>query len=104
MRGGSLIDYVICVLRFPRGFVLVGHAIPPISVWPSLSLAFHAAVTIWRHRFLAAAAVIRHDHGALILTVLDGLLTLLDRLSRSNRSPGASIIFVLAAAYSRLTA
>jgi ribose transport system permease protein len=101
------IDYVICALLASlAGFVLVGHtnsadlSLASTYLLPSIAAVIIGGTSIFGGSGGYSGAII----GALILTVLDGLLTLLDSPEPIKQILYGAIIFVLAAAYSRLTA
>jgi ribose transport system permease protein len=101
------IDYVICALLASlAGFVLVGHtnsadlSLASTYLLPSIAAVIIGGTSIFGGSGGYSGTII----GALILTVLDGLLTLLDSPEPIKQILYGSIIFVLAAAYSRLTA
>ena len=101
-----LIDYVICALLASiAGFVLVGHtnsadlSLASTYLLPSIAAVIIGGTSIFGGRGGYAGSII----GALILTVLDGLLTLLDSPEPIKQVLYGAIIFTLAAAYSRLT-
>ena len=79
--------------------------IPPISAWPppTSCLRSRRSSSAAPRSSAAAAAIPARIVGALILTVLDGLLTLLDSPEPIKQILYGAIIFALAAAYSRLT-
>jgi ribose transport system permease protein len=102
-----LIDYVLCALLASiAGFVLVGHtnsadlSLASTYLLPSIAAVIIGGASIFGGRGGYAGSVI----GALILTVLDGLLTLLDSPEPIKQILYGAIIFALATAYSRLTA
>ena len=102
-----LIDYIICaVLASIAGFVLVGHtnsadlSLAANYLLPSIAAVIIGGTSIFGGRGGYSGSII----GALILTVLDGLLTLLDSPEPIKQILYGGIIFALAAAYSRLTA
>jgi ribose transport system permease protein len=102
-----LIDYVICALLASiAGFVLVGHtnsadlSLASTYLLPSIAAVIIGGTSIFGGRGGYSGSII----GALILTVLDGLLTLLDSPEPVKQILYGAIIFALAAAYSRLTA
>jgi len=102
-----LIDYIICaVLASIAGFVLVGHtnsadlSLAANYLLPSIAAVIIGGTSIFGGRGGYSGSII----GALILTVLDGLLTLLDSPEPIKQILYGAIIFALAAAYSRLTA
>ena len=101
------IDYVICALLASlAGFVLVGHtnsadlSLASTYLLPSIAAVIIGGTSI----FGGSGGYFGTIIGALILTVLDGLLTLLDSPEPIKQILYGAIIFVLAAAYSRLTA
>jgi ribose transport system permease protein len=101
------IDYVICALLASlAGFVLVGHtnsadlSLASTYLLPSIAAVIIGGTSIFGGSGGYSGTII----GALILTVLDGLLTLLDSPEPIKQIFYGAIIFVLAAAYSRLTA
>ena len=102
-----LIDYVVCALLASiAGFVLVGHtnsadlSLASTYLLPSIAAVIIGGTSIFGGRGGYSGTII----GALILTVLDGLLTLLDSPEPIKQILYGAIIFVLATAYSRLTA
>jgi ribose transport system permease protein len=102
-----LIDYIICaVLASIAGLVLVGHtnsadlSLASNYLLPSIAAVIIGGTSIFGGRGGYAGSIV----GALILTVLDGLLTLLDSPEPIKQILYGVIIFALAAAYSRLTA
>jgi ribose transport system permease protein len=102
-----LIDYIICaVLASVAGFVLVGHtnsadlSLASTYLLPSIAAVIIGGTSIFGGSGGYSGSII----GALILTVLDGLLTLLDSPEPIKQILYGAIIFVLATAYSRLTA
>jgi ribose transport system permease protein len=102
-----LIDYVVCaLLASTAGFVLVGHtnsadlSLASTYLLPSIAAVIIGGTSIFGGRGGYSGTII----GALILTVLDGLLTLLDSPEPIKQILYGAIIFTLAAAYSRLTA
>jgi ribose transport system permease protein len=101
------IDYVICALLASlAGFVLVGHtnsadlSLASTYLLPSVAAVIIGGTSIFGGSGGYSGTII----GALILTVLDGLLTLLDSPEPIKQILYGAIIFALAAAYSRLTA
>ena len=101
-----LIDYVICALLASiAGFVLVGHtnsadlSLASTYLLPSIATVIIGGTSIFGGRGGYSGSIV----GALILTVLDGLLTLLDSPEPIKQVLYGAIIFTLAAAYSRLT-
>jgi ribose transport system permease protein len=102
-----LIDYVVCALLASiAGFVLVGHtnsadlSLASTYLLPSIAAVIIGGTSIFGGRGGSSGTII----GALILTVLDGLLTLLDSPEPIKQILYGAIIFTLATAYSRLTA
>jgi ribose transport system permease protein len=102
-----LIDYIICALLASiAGFVLVGHtnsadlSLASTYLLPSVAAVIIGGTSIFGGSGGYSGTII----GALILTVLDGLLTLLDSPEPIKQILYGAIIFVLATAYSRLTA
>jgi ribose transport system permease protein len=102
-----LIDYVICALLASlAGFVLVGHtnsadlSLASTYLLPSIAAVIIGGTSIFGGSGGYSGTII----GALILTVLDELLSLLDSPEPIKQILYGAIIFVLAAAYSRLTA
>ena len=101
-----LIDYIICALLASlAGFVLVGHtnsadlSLAATYLLPSIAAVIIGGTSIFGGRGGYSGTIV----GALILTVLDGLLTLLDSPEPIKQVLYGAIIFALAAAYSRLT-
>jgi ribose transport system permease protein len=102
-----LIDYIICALLASiAGFVLVGHtnsadlSLASTYLLPSIAAVIIGGTSIFGGSGGYSGTII----GALILTVLDGLLTLLDSPEPIKQILYGAIIFVLTTAYSRLTA
>jgi ribose transport system permease protein len=102
-----LINYIICaVLASIAGFVLVGHtnsadlSLASNYLLPSIAAVIIGGTSIFGGRGGYSGTIV----GALILTVLDGLLTLVDSPEPIKQILYGAIIFALAAAYSRLTA
>jgi ribose transport system permease protein len=100
------LDYVICALLASlAGFVLVGHtnsadlSLASTYLLPSIAAVIIGGTSIFGGSGGYSGTII----GALILTVLDGLLTLLDSPEPVKQILYGAIIFSLAAAYSRLT-
>ena len=100
-----LLDYIICgFLAALAGFVLVGHtnsadlSLASNYLLPSIAAVIIGGTSIFGGRGGYSGSII----GALILTVLDGLLTLLDSPEPIKQVLYGAIIFALAAAYSRL--
>ena len=101
-----LIDYIICALLASlAGFVLVGHtnsadlSLAATYLLPSIAAVIIGGTSIFGGRGGYSGSIV----GALILTVLDGLLTLLNSPEPVKQILYGAIIFALAAAYSRLT-
>ncbi len=101
-----LIDYIVCALLASlAGFVLVGHtnsadlSLAATYLLPSIAAVIIGGTSIFGGRGGYSGSIV----GALILTVLDGLLTLLDSPEPIKQVLYGAIIFALAAAYSRLT-
>jgi ribose transport system permease protein len=101
------IDYMICALLASlAGFVLVGHtnsadlSLASTYLLPSIAAVIIGGTSIFGGSGGYSGTIV----GALILTVLDGLLTLLDSPEPIKQILYGAIIFILAAAYSRLTA
>jgi len=102
-----LIDYVVCALLASiAGFVLVGHthsadlSLASTYLLPSIAAVIIGGTSIFGGRGGYSGSII----GGLILTVLDGLLTLLDSPEPIKQILYGAIIFALATAYSRMTA
>ena len=96
----------ICsLLASIAGFVLVGHtnsadlSLAATYLLPSIAAVIIGGTSIFGGRGGYSGTIV----GALILTVLDGLLTLLDSPEPIKQILYGAIIFALAAAYSRLT-
>ena len=101
-----LVDYAICgVLAAVAGIVLVGNtnsadlSLAETYLLPSVAAVIIGGTSIFGGRGGYAGSII----GALILTVLNGLLTLLDSPEPVKQILYGAIIFLLAAAYTRLT-
>ena len=101
-----LIDYILCaVLASLAGFVLVGHtnsadlSLAASYLLPSIAAVIIGGTSIFGGRGGYSGSIV----GALILTVLDGLLTLLDSPEPIRQILYGGIILLLAAAYTRLT-
>ena len=101
-----LIDYMVCgVLAAIAGFVLVGHtnsadlSLAATYLLPSIAAVIIGGTSIFGGRGGYSGSIV----GALILTVLDGLLTLLDSPEPIKQILYGAIILALAAAYARLT-
>jgi ribose transport system permease protein len=93
-----LIDYVLCALLASiAGFVLVGHtnsadlSLASTYLLPSIAAVIIGGASIFGGRGGYAGSII----GALILTVLDGLLTLLDSPEPIKQILYGAIIFAL---------
>jgi ribose transport system permease protein len=101
-----LADYAICgVLAAIAGIILVGNTnsadlgLADTYLLPSIAAVIIGGTSIFGGRGGYAGSII----GALILTVLNGLLTLLDSPEPIKQILYGGIIFLLAAAYTRLT-
>jgi len=101
-----LADYVVCgLLAATAGIVLVGHtnsadlSLAETYLLPSIAAVIIGGTSIFGGRGGYSGSII----GALILTVLNGLLTLLDSPEPIKQILYGAIIFLLAAAYTRLT-
>ena len=101
-----LIDYIVCaVLASIAGFVLVGHtnsadlSLAATYLLPSIAAVIIGGTSIFGGRGGYSGSIV----GALILTVLDGLLTLIDSPEPIKQILYGAIILTLAAAYARLT-
>jgi ribose transport system permease protein len=101
-----LVDYAICgVLAAVAGIVLVGStnsadlSLAETYLLPSVASVIIGGTSIFGGRGGYAGTII----GALILTVLNGLLTLLDSPEPIKQILYGAIIFLMAAAYTRLT-
>jgi ribose transport system permease protein len=101
-----LIDYIICaLLASVAGFVLVGHtnsadlSLAATYLLPSIAAVIIGGTSIFGGRGGYSGTIV----GVLILTVLDGLLTLLDSPEPIKQVLYGAIILALAAAYARLT-
>ena len=93
-----LIDYVICALLASiAGFVLVGHtnsadlSLASTYLLPSIAAVIIGGTSIFGGRGGYSGSIV----GALILTVLDGLLTLLDSPEPIKQMLYGAIIFML---------
>src|SRR6202451_1909752 len=102
-----LIDYFVCALLASiAGFVLVGYAnsadlsLASTYLLPSIAAVIIGGTSIFGGRGGYSGTII----GTLTLTLLDGLLTLLDSPEPIKQIIYGVTIFALAAAYSRLTA
>ena len=101
-----LADYIICsLLAAVAGIVLVGNtnsadlSLAETYLLPSVAAVIIGGTSIFGGRGGYAGSIV----GALILTVLNGLLTLLDSPEPVKQILYGAIIFLLAAAYTRLT-
>jgi ribose transport system permease protein len=101
-----LVDYAICgFLAAVAGIVLVGNtnsadlSLADTYLLPSVAAVIIGGTSIFGGRGGYAGSII----GALILTVLNGLLTLLDSPEPVKQILYGAIIFVMAALYTRLT-
>jgi ribose transport system permease protein len=101
-----LIDYIVCALLASiAGFVLVGHtnsadiSLAATYLLPSIAAVIIGGTSIFGGRGGYSGSIV----GALILTVLDGLLTLIDSPEPIKQILYGAIILTLAAAYARLT-
>jgi ribose transport system permease protein len=101
-----LADYAICgVLAAIAGIVLVGNTnsadlgLADTYLLPSVAAVIIGGTSIFGGRGGYSGSIV----GALILTVLNGLLTLLDSPEPIKQILYGAIIFLLAAAYTRLT-
>jgi ribose transport system permease protein len=101
-----LADYAICgLLAAVAGIVLVGNtnsadlSLAETYLLPSVASVIIGGTSIFGGRGGYAGSIV----GALILTVLNGLLTLLDSPEPIKQILYGAIIFLMAAAYTRLT-
>jgi ribose transport system permease protein len=101
-----LADYAICgLLAAVAGIVLVGDTnsadlgLAESYLLPSVAAVIIGGTSIFGGRGGYAGSII----GALILTVLNGLLTLVDSPEPVKQILNGAIIFLLAAVYTRLT-
>ena len=100
-----LVNYVLCsLLAAAAGLVIVGSVdAADLSLadvlLPSIAAVIIGGTSIFGGRGGYTGAII----GALILTVLDGILTLLDAPEPIRQILYGAIILLLAAAYTRLT-
>jgi ribose transport system permease protein len=101
-----LADYAICgLLAAVAGIVLVGNtnsadlSLADTYLLPSVAAVIIGGTSIFGGRGGYAGSII----GALILTVLNGLLTLVDSPEPIKQILYGAIIFLMAAAYTRLT-
>ena len=96
---------ICALLASIAGFVLVGHtnsadlSLAATYLLPSIAAVIIGGTSIFGGRGGYSGSIV----GALILTVLDGLLTLLDSPEPIKQILYGAIILALAAAYSRLT-
>jgi ribose transport system permease protein len=102
-----LVDYVLCaVLASIAGLVLVGGtnasdlSLADSYLLPSIACVIIGGTSIFGGRGGYSGTIV----GALILTVLTSLLTLLDVTEPVKQILYGAIILLLAAAYARLTA
>jgi ribose transport system permease protein len=101
-----LVNYVVCsLLAALAGLVIVGGAgaadmsLADVYLLPSVAAAIIGGTSIFGGRGGYAGTIV----GALILTVLNSILTLLDVPEPVRQILYGAIILVLATAYSRLT-
>jgi ribose transport system permease protein len=101
-----LADYVACsLLAGLAGYVLVGYTnsadlgLADTYLLPSIAAVIIGGTSIFGGRGGYAGSIV----GALILTVLNGLLTLLDSPEPIKQILYGAIIFALATLYTRLT-
>ena len=101
-----LVDYVLCgLLAAIAGLVLVGGtnaadlSLADVYLLPSVAAVIIGGTSIFGGRGGYAGSIV----GALILTVLTSLLTLLDSPEPIKQILYGAIILALAAAYARLT-
>jgi ribose transport system permease protein len=101
-----LADYTLCsLLAAIAGIVLVGYTnsadlgLADTYLLPSIAAVIIGGTSIFGGRGGYAGSIV----GALILTVLNGLLTLLDSPEPVKQILYGAIIFLMAAAYTRLT-
>ena len=101
-----LVDYVLCgLLAAIAGLVLVGGtnaadlSLADVYLLPSVAAVIIGGTSIFGGRGGYAGSIV----GALILTVLTSLLTLLDAPEPIKQILYGAIILLLAAAYTRLT-
>jgi ribose transport system permease protein len=101
-----LTDYVLCgLLAAVAGLVIVGGtnaadmSLADVYLLPSVAAVIIGGTSIFGGRGGYAGSVV----GALILTVLNSLLTLLDAPEPIRQILYGAIILILAAAYTRLT-
>ncbi|MGO8799953.1 MAG: ABC transporter permease [Roseiarcus sp.] len=101
-----LADYTLCsLLAATAGIALVGYtnsadlSLADTYLLPSIAAVIIGGTSIFGGRGGYAGSIV----GALILTVLNGLLTLLDSPEPVKQILYGAIIFLMAAAYTRLT-
>jgi ribose transport system permease protein len=101
-----LTDYVLCgLLAAVAGLVIVGGtnaadmSLADVYLLPSVAAVIIGGTSIFGGRGGYAGSIV----GALILTVLNSLLTLLDASEPIRQILYGAIILILAAAYTRLT-
>lgn len=101
-----LADYMLCsLLAAIAGIALVGYtnsadlSLADTYLLPSIAAVIIGGTSIFGGRGGYAGSIV----GALILTVLNGLLTLLDSPEPVKQILYGAIIFLMAAAYTRLT-
>ena len=101
-----LVDYAICSLPAAlAGIVLVGNTnsadlgLADTYLLPSIASVIIGGTLIFGGRGGYAGSIV----GALILTVLNGLLTLLDSSEPIKQILCGAIIFLMATTYTRLT-
>ena len=101
-----LVDYVLCALLAAiAGLVLVGSTnaadmgLADVYLLPSVAAVIIGGTSIFGGRGGYSGSIV----GAIILTVLTSLLTLLDATEPVKQILYGAIILVLAAAYARLT-
>ncbi len=102
-----VVNYVVCsLLAATAGLVIVGGAgnadlsLADVYLLPSVAAVIIGGTSIFGGRGGYSGAII----GALILTVLNSILTLLDAPEPVRQILYGAIILLLAAAYTRLTA
>jgi ribose transport system permease protein len=101
-----LVDYIVCgLLAAVAGLVIVGGtnaadlSLADVYLLPSVAAVIIGGTSIFGGRGGYSGTII----GALILTVLDSILTLLDAPEPIRQILYGGIILLLAAAYTRLT-
>ena len=101
-----LVNYVMCsLLAATAGLVIVGSvdaadlSLADVFLLPSIAAVIIGGTSIFGGRGGYTGAII----GALILTVLNSILTLLDAPEPIRQILYGAIILLLAAAYTRLT-